>query len=437
MAFDEKAIVNAAFQTILDTTEDMIFVKNVDLVYIAASLPFARMVGKESVEEIIGHNDFEIFEDEHLARRYTDDDRKLLAEGEHLINYTEPLAEEDGHARYGSTSKYIIRDSEQRKLGILGITKDVTREFQVQQYHQKELQYLFSLPEDAYAAIYIDIDEWRVIDERRKTVNDIMIPWCDTIEGFIDTALSGISGDPEAEAFYRKLSKETMQSLYGSGNRDMSIEYYRRMNDETSRWVRDYAKFLIDPANAHLCVMFLIRDINEEKEAAQTLRRAAEIDELTGLSNRSSTMKGIRQYLVGEGREGYHALFMIDIDNFKAVNDTLGHREGDRFLIRIATAIRSCFRNTDIVGRIAGDEFFVFVKSVRAHAVIEERAGILLSAIDQVCAEYPQLKVSGSIGISCYPADGSSAEELYSRADEALYRAKGQGKDQYAFAKRD
>jgi len=105
------------------------------------------------------------------AERYVLDDKKLLAGGVNLIDYIEPITDEDGQHRYGSTSKYILRSEEGEVLGILGVTRDITKDYLARQNFQKELKYLFELPSDIYAVSYIDIDSWRVISQRRQIGN--------------------------------------------------------------------------------------------------------------------------------------------------------------------------------------------------------------------------------------------------------------------------
>ena len=106
------------------------------------------MTGHAFLTDIVGRTDFEIFEDQVLAKRYVDDDQKLLVGGNNLIHYVEPITDERGHARYSSTSKYILRDDDGEILGILGISQDITKEYRMQQRHQQELKYLFELPDD-------------------------------------------------------------------------------------------------------------------------------------------------------------------------------------------------------------------------------------------------------------------------------------------------
>jgi len=127
----------------------------------------------------------------------------------------------------------------------------------------------------------------------------------------------------------------------------------------------------------------------------------------------------------------FNILFMIDVDNFKQLNDTLGHQTGDEFLVLFAAAIKNCFRDDDIVGRVGGDEFFAFLKNASDIDVVNKKAQELLETIQELCAKYNEAKVSGSIGVSMYPNNGKTVDELYAKADSALYKAKREGKNKY------
>ena len=139
---------------------------------------------------------------------------------------------------------------------------------------------------------------------------------------------------------------------------------------------------------------------------------------------------------MAEESECNHVLFMIDVDNFKNLNDTRGHQAGDEFLIDLASEIKSSFRETDVVGRIGGDEFFALMRNVPGDSVTLRKAQELLDTIQEVCADYRDLQLSSSIGISMFPQDGTTLEELYAQADGALYEAKRKGKNRYMFAKK-
>lgn len=430
-----NTLITGAFGALLDNTKDMMFVKDANLVYAAASMPFVKMVGKSSVDEIVGKTDTEIFEDESLAKRYIADDHRLIEGGVNLVDYIEPITEEDGQPRYGSTSKYILTDSCGQVIGILGITKDITRDYVARQHYQQELRYLFNLPEDTYAVSYIDVDSWRVISQRRQRINQGTLQSCFTVEELCEAALESIiDKDSDVAAFYRNFRPNVLKDIYNSGRNRVSFRYQRRMSDGSIRWVYNRVRLLTDIDSGHLCAMLSAKDIDAEKREQEQLVVAAQMDKMTMLLNRETTMESIRRILSEETSQN-HVLFMIDVDNFKLLNDTLGHQKGDEFLVALATEIRNCFRGSDIVGRVGGDEFFALMRCVCGMEEILRKANELLDAIQKVCAAYPTIPLSGSIGISLYPENGKSLGELYAQADSALYQAKRKGKNQYVFAR--
>lgn len=428
-------IIHAAFKAYIENTVDMVFVKDIHLHYVAASVPFVQMVGKNREEEIIGRSDFEIFEDTELAKRYTDDDKKLLAADRSLLNYVEPLADDQGHPRYSSTSKYILRDEKGEAIGILGMSRDITREYLARQRYQQELTYLFELPSDTYAALFMDIDDWRIIRHQRHTVGENVLEICETMESFAQNALDCLvdPGDMVTRQFYKTLSKETLLEICDVGKRQFSLEYLRRMPNGEPVWVRTDINFMIDPENSHLCAIWSMKNIDSQRQETMNLIHAAEYDEMTGILNRASTIKYIEQTLETRSHE-CHALFAIDVDNFKSLNDNFGHQTGDEFLISLSKAIKACFRESDVIGRMGGDEFFVLMKNVPDRLIVSEKAETLLRIGRSICAAYANLNITLSIGISMFPMNGRNLDELYASADGSLYQAKNQGKNRMIFA---
>lgn len=423
-------IVSAAFLTMIEGTKDMVFIKDANLRYVEASMSFAQMAGKKSPEEIIGKTDTEIFEPT-LAKRYISDDKKLLAGGKNLIDYNEPILGENGKARYASTSKYILRDAEGKVIGLLGITKDITQFYLARQRYHQELKYLFELPKNTFAVSYVDIDDWRIITQRRQEIEGGTLQSCYTVEELVEAAIESIA-DKECEAaeFYGKFTKENLQEIYANGKIVFTFEYQRYMTDGSLRWVQSDLKFMTDMDSGHLCAMLTAKDIEEEKREEQELIFAAKMDKMTMVLNRETSMEYIRHILEYENT-AEHVLFMIDIDNFKNLNDTLGHQKGDDFLMDLAKVLKNCFRDTDVVGRIGGDEFFAFMRNVPDKAAVEKKAKEMRQVIHKVCANYEGMNMSGSIGVSMYPKDGHTLDELYNKADQALYQAKRTGKDKY------
>ena len=420
-----------AFQTLLDNSSDMVFVKDKNLRYLAASDPFVQMTGKSHKSEIINHSDLEIFEDEDLAQRYRADDLKLLESGQNLVEYIEPLADESGYARYASTSKYILTDSQGEVIGILGISKDITTEYLARQHYHQELRYLFSLPADTYAAVFIDIDDWRIVSQRRQPVDNGMLQTFLTVDELRRSALESIvDPDCDAAAFYKNFAPHALNTISCSGQDYLFFHYQRKMADQTVRWVRNEIHFLIDPETGHLCIMLLARDIDAQKQEEQKIITAARLDQMTMVLNRETAIRQIREILATEP-DSLHALFMLDIDNFKSLNDTLGHQAGDTFLITLARKLQISFRERDVVARLGGDEFIIFMRSISDPSAIERKARRLLDIIRETCAPYTNIQLSCSIGISVPASADTTFDQLYAQADRALYQAKGNGKNQY------
>jgi len=175
-----------------------------------------------------------------------------------------------------------------------------------------------------------------------------------------------------------------------------------------------------------------VRFANENKE----LQNKAETDLLTDLLNKVSTEKKIQEYLEGEGKDKTSMMCVLDIDNFKKINDTMGHAFGDEVVATLGKRIRSEFRVSDIVGRIGGDEFVIFLKDLKSDEIIEKEANrISMFFKDFQVGTYTKYSPTASIGAAIYPRDASDYVSLYKSADTALYKAKKRGKKQLAFYK--
>lgn len=173
--------------------------------------------------------------------------------------------------------------------------------------------------------------------------------------------------------------------------------------------------------------------INAIKGRDAELRRLADFDELTGLINKRSfntLLESERRRIARAGHSS--ALFFIDLDQFKYINDTLGHRAGDRLLVQVAELLKARMRSEDVVCRLGGDEFGVLAKAVDREAAIEIASGLVKSMYDFIFLEQGKaFNIYCSIGIALIENDGSSAEEVFARADMACYTAKSEGRNRY------
>ncbi len=173
------------------------------------------------------------------------------------------------------------------------------------------------------------------------------------------------------------------------------------------------------------------KDISAEKAEHAALKAKVAHDPMTGLLNKTAMRTEVEEYLQESDIGMCHALLMIDTDNFKSVNDRLGHQYGDTVIQFVASSIKETFRDSDFVGRVGGDEFMVFMKHTTPF-ITEERAGVLNNRIRHTFTKDGiSVGISCSIGISYFGQDGEDYDSLYSTADEALYEAKSAGKDCY------
>ncbi len=178
-------------------------------------------------------------------------------------------------------------------------------------------------------------------------------------------------------------------------------------------------------------IVGLITNIDREKRKSQQLVERAERDALTKLLNKESSRRYAEEYLAGGASA---AMIIIDLDNFKAVNDRHGHLFGDSLLAQTASGLRKLFRADDIVARIGGDEFMVLMKGNPSAALVRDRCQRLLSSLNRILQDLaPDCGLSCSVGVALAPEHGTTYHELFRHADTALYIAKDNGKNSFLF----
>lgn len=176
-------------------------------------------------------------------------------------------------------------------------------------------------------------------------------------------------------------------------------------------------------------------DITVRKMYEKQLLHQAHFDQLTKLPNRLLALDRLSQAL-HRAHQNNHlvALMFVDLDNFKTVNDTLGHAVGDRLLVSAALRLRGCVRTTDTVARLGGDEFLIILVDLSSIAGCEVANHKILDVFSQPFQlEGHELVVTASVGVAVYPSDGEDPHVLLRNADAALYRAKEQGRHTYRF----
>ena len=197
-------------------------------------------------------------------------------------------------------------------------------------------------------------------------------------------------------------------------------------------WFRIRVTTQLDENQKPIKAIGILSNIDEDKQRAQKLLEKAQRDPLTQYYNKETAQTLIQDWLSTQPVQ--NALMIIDIDDFKIVNDTLGHLFGDAFLIEATSRIRQLFRSEDILGRVGGDEFLVFMKNIPDRELAEKKARQIIEAFQSIELRNQKiLKVSCSIGIAMTSPVNPNFHYWFHRADQALYSMKSQGKNQYAF----
>ncbi len=192
--------------------------------------------------------------------------------------------------------------------------------------------------------------------------------------------------------------------------------------------------YLILAIFAVVLVAINIFNATAHARTKKELQDKAESDLLTGLLNKIATEDKIKNYLQGEGQDRTSMMFVLDIDNFKNINDTMGHAFGDEVIAELGRQLSAEFRATDIVGRTGGDEFTIFLKDMKDDKILHAEAERVLNIFKNFkVGEYTKYFATASIGVAVYPQDANNFETLYKAADQALYKAKNRGKNQMAF----
>lgn len=184
--------------------------------------------------------------------------------------------------------------------------------------------------------------------------------------------------------------------------------------------------------------LLVFANITSRKDMEQELHQLAFYDKLTGLPNRRMFMDTLQKAIRQSERQGTcFALFFMDLDNFKNINDSMGHEAGDELLIQIAQKLKEIFRGVDLVTRLGGDEFTVIIEYVKSPGHID-LGNLAAKAVKQLSSQPVLLNgrphtISTSLGIAKYPENGFDSDTLVKNADTAMYAAKKSGKNNYAF----
>ena len=227
---------------------------------------------------------------------------------------------------------------------------------------------------------------------------------------------------------YRQLlSTESMTAI--SRDKDVTRTYsFLRKVGEEYRWMELVVHIFKERFSENIYALLYLKDINEEKNRELAQEFAASRDPLTNVYNRKTFSEKVTSYMTEEEAPS-GALVILDLDDFKTINDTYGHLEGDHALKTLTQVLLATFRRRDIIGRLGGDEFLVFIKDMTEQDILDKRMEQFYESLHKA----GKIPLTCSVGIALVYPEGFSYEKSLEQADHALYYSKEHGKDRYTY----
>ena len=405
-------------ETVINSVPNRICWKDRDLRYVGCNRPFAADAGLTEVEQVAGLSDFDMPWKESSAQ-LINLDAQVMRTREPLVSQEESLRMQDGSLHWLCITKVPLSDAQGNVTGVLTCYEDTTS--------QKRAELALRLRSRA-----LDASVNAVLITRVTARGDAVIEYANPAFGRITGyAPEDVLGHDGAFLLARDRSRPGFDQLGHelAAQREVSTLLHSTRADGSLFWNQLYIAPVRDESGAITHHISVLNDVTELVESRDRLHMQARSDALTSLPNRAVLREWIERAVghVQPGEAAFAILFM-DIDHFKDVNDTLGHRAGDGLLQHVARELRTCVGPDDLVVRYGGDEFVLAV----ARPETDGRLKYVLSLIhaclkEPVSLENVLVHVQMSLGIACFPDDGRDVETLLRHADLAMYRAKASG----------
>jgi len=338
------------------------------------------------------------------------------------------LPQPSGEMKWESIHYAPNRDSEGNVIGIYAVHTDVHDQKRNEDALRRANWMLSSHISNTPLAVLEWDPDLKLIRWSPQAQN--IFGWsADEILGMALTDNPMIHGD-DVEAILGLVTK----LMTGLEPRATSLTRNYRKNGDVI-WCEWYHSGLLGDDGQVVSILSFVQDVSSRIQAEERLQYMATRDALTGLPNRLLLHERLTQAIAQARRNGRRVgVLFIDLDRFKNVNDTLGHRIGDELLKHVTQALSAALRETDLLARLGGDEFMVIVEDFDDPQVLGRIAQKLLDAIAQpFTIEEHDIYVTSSIGIAVYPDDSDDPDELLKHADVAMYRSKDLGRNTYQF----
>lgn len=288
--------------------------------------------------------------------------------------------------------------------------------------------------EQLYENIYeIDITHNRAASEATENYFEslgapVNVPYDDALRVIAEKQIK----EEFRKGYIDTFSQKSVLQAYRDGVENLRYDFMISTDGENYYWMRILAQVFHWDDDDSVRMLVYRQNIDEEKKRELYLYDQMQKDSLTGLVNKAATQEHIRALLQKKPKDRF-AFFILDMDNFKGINDRLGHAVGDSVLVGFAKALRAQFREDDVVGRIGGDEFVAFMPVPNREAAQRKARELVAGLRGSRELAAGTCRVTVSIGVALSPEAGRDFETLYKNADFALYQTKKRGRDGFAF----
>lgn len=233
------------------------------------------------------------------------------------------------------------------------------------------------------------------------------------------------------DAYTALLNSENLLAGFIRGIHTATLDYRERVGEDEYRWLHLSVELAQYPDSTDVEAFLMYEPSNKEQVEDAALKLRNDSDPLTGILNRRAFVERFTKLLAKTRQGARHTLILVDIDGLKRINDSFGHAVGDQALVDIARSLQGIVQDDGILGRLGGDEFLICLKNTLSQSAIEQKATQILAILRKAFSV--EIRLTGSLGIAVYPDDGKDFSTLYHSVDLALYTAKSNGKDSFAF----
>jgi diguanylate cyclase (GGDEF)-like protein/PAS domain S-box-containing protein len=443
-------------RTIVDFLPDYLFVKDLASRFVIANRAVAADLGLATAADLIGKTDLDFVKPE-IAQQIMADDRRIIETGEPLIDFEELLITSAGVRKWLSTTKLPLRNAAQEIVGIVGMCRDITdrkrsdflrsgegrilemiaTDIALEDVLKETIHFIEGQLEGITGSILLLDEELRL---RHGAAPNLPMSYNQAIDGIAigpsvgscgtaafrreTVIVTDVLNDPLWADYHQLVAPFGFRSCWSTpvlshlGNVLGTFAMYSR----ETRSPNGFELSLVEAAS-RIAGIAIERRIVEKR-----IHHLAHHDALTGLPNRALLKDRLAQLLLYAGRfKSNLAVAFIDLDNFKLINDGLGHNAGDEVLQIVAQRMTSCVTASDTVVRLGGDEFVILFLDPPDAETWFHRLETRLAEPIHVCGQ--TLRITCSAGLVTYPFDGDDVETLLTNADAAMYAAKESGRN--------